>query len=547
MVIQKFNKLIRNKWVWSVFAIIVSAAFCFDGSLFSSSDDVGADVGAAGKLGSESVDAALFTAIADDVRGIGPRRDWRRSQADVNRESWETYAALEVADKNGITATADEIKSMILRDPGFQEGGAFNFARYQEVLRQNSLTPERYESMLVRNATMMRLSQAALSSAVWASPAEIDRAVYDMTDVFTVRVARFSQSKKDADKVKLDDAGLRKWYDANVASLALPERVKIRYIRFDATKKDILDRMVVTEDEMRDRYDVTINRYTTTDTNGVEKVKKFEDVKAGIEKELRQIAAVQYYETNLNFRVYSKKAAKGASRLDEIAKEEKMTVHTSPWFATDGSFHEGFTARYSTFVPGARDFAAAVAELDAESEDLRYGVVVSDRAVWLIEKCETSAAHTPSFEEARSAIRPRALTDAKADAFKKAVEAVIAKGYKAVAAQKSVSTNITFTVSDAKYGQFFDQMEIMRAAMKLKKGEVSGFTLTSPGNALVVLCEDRKEGDAAKVIAIRSQVREEVLMLQRRQIPERWRKWNLERIGFEPGPVSSVEEVEIEE
>ena len=34
MVIHQFNKLIRNKWVWGVFAIIVSAAFCFE-DLFS--------------------------------------------------------------------------------------------------------------------------------------------------------------------------------------------------------------------------------------------------------------------------------------------------------------------------------------------------------------------------------------------------------------------------------------------------------------------------------------------------------------------------------
>ena len=37
-------------------------------------------------------------------------------------------------------------------------------------------------------------------------------------------------------------------------------------------------------------------------------MKKFEDVKDQVEKELRQIAAVQFYETNLNFRAYGVKA-----------------------------------------------------------------------------------------------------------------------------------------------------------------------------------------------------------------------------------------------
>ena len=40
MVILQFNKLIRNKWVWGVFAVTVCAAFCFD-DLFRSSGDRG--------------------------------------------------------------------------------------------------------------------------------------------------------------------------------------------------------------------------------------------------------------------------------------------------------------------------------------------------------------------------------------------------------------------------------------------------------------------------------------------------------------------------
>ena len=89
-------------------------------------------------------------------------------------------------------------------------------------------------------------------------------------------------------------------------------------------------------------------------------------------------------------------------------------------------------------------------------------------------------------------------------------------------------------------------MAVARASMKLKKGEVSEFTLTSPGRGLLVVCEDRKAGDAAKAMVLRSQVRDDLAMLQLRQVPETWRKWNLERLGFEPGEISSVEAAEEE-
>ena len=201
--------------------------------------------------------------------------------------------------------------------------------------------------------------------------------------------------------------------------------------------------------------------------------------------------------------------------------------------------------RASQIFPGVQGFAEVVAELDPSSEDLRYGIITSERAVWLMEKAETSAKHVPTFEEAKEAIRPRALRDAKAEAFKASVEAIAKKGAKAVEAVKGVSTNITFTVADLRNGgaTFENQMAVARAAMKLQKGEVSEFTLTGTGKAILVVCVDRTAGDAAQAMVLRNQVKDEVTMLQLRQIPDSWKKWNLERIGFEPGEISSVESV----
>ena len=544
MVILQFNKLIRNKFIWGAFAVAISAFFAFDFLL----DDIrGGDepsVSGAGTLGGEEVDAKEFSAIAEEIRGLGRQRDWKADQSEVNRRAWENYAALKVAERAGIEATSSEVMAMIRREPSFQVNGAFSFALYERLLRENSMTPERFEESLRRRLTLMRMSQGVLGAAVWSSPMELDQAVADMTDTFTVKVASFSQDKKAADAVKLDDAGLKKWYDENSKSLELPERVKIRFVKFDATDAKKLAAMTVTEDEMRDRYDVTIDKYTSTDTNGVETVKKFEEVRGEIEKDLRRIALVSCLETNLNTQAYAVKAAKGSSRLDEIAKAEGLKVSTSDWFTIDGDFKPGFMQPISQICKGAQGFKEAVAELDLDSEDLRYAVVSSENAVWLIEKAEVSPAHVPAFDEAKEVVRPRALRDAKADAFKAEVEAVAKKGVAAVLATKNVSTNITFSVSDLKPGTFPDQMSVARAVIGLKKGEVSDFTLTAPGKAVLVVCEDRQEGDAAKAVVLRSQARDDLSSLASRQIHEEWMKWNLERLGFEPGEISSVEKVD---
>ena len=54
--------------------------------------------------------------------------------------------------------------------------------------------PERFEEFLRRRLTLQRIDQSVLSTALWVSPAEVDRALADMTDMITVRVASFEQT-----------------------------------------------------------------------------------------------------------------------------------------------------------------------------------------------------------------------------------------------------------------------------------------------------------------------------------------------------------------
>ena len=539
MVIHQFNKLIRNKWVWGVFAILVSAAFCFE-DLFSTRDREERAQGSSGLLAGENVHASEFNSIAEDVRGLGRNRDWKRASSEVNRIAWETIAALRVAKANGVEATPSEIQQVIRSDRAFQENGGFSFRAYQMLLREVGMTPERFEEYLKRRLTVKRVTEDVLESAMWISPMELDRAVADMTDVFTVKVAKFTQSKEEAAAVKLDDAGLLKWYEANTNSLALPERVKIRYVKYSAADKDVMAKMTVTDDELHDYYDANSEKWTTTDTNGVEQVKKFEEVKGEIEPELRKIAAVQYYETNLTARAYGVKAAEGKSRLDEIAAEDGLKVAVSDYFTTDGAYVDGFMKRPEMLFPGADGIVDAVAQLDPESEDLRYGIVLGRDAAWLIERAEVSKAHVPAFEEAKEIVRPRALDAAKADAFKAKVEAIAAKGVAEVEKTPGITTNLTFSVSEMTPGMFTDQYAVAGAVRKLSKGEVSEFAKTGRDSAVLVICVDRKEGDATKAALLKSQVRDQLSMFQRRQLPEGWLKWNLERLGFEPDASASV-------
>ncbi len=554
MVIQKFNKLIRNKWVWGVFAIVVSAAFCFD-DLFSTQSNEARAQGEAGTLGPEAVTSAEFADCVNFVKDSQKGRAAETDFAETNLEAWKVLAALKTAEKDGVSISdarlAERIRLMFSFDDGFSS------ARYEQLVRERlQKTPKQFEDALRRSLVLREgLERALLGAAIWITPAEVERRLADLTDKFTVRVARFSQSAEGAKSVKVDDAALKAWYEKNTASLALPERIRIRYIRYKATDTNLLARVTVSEDEMRDFYDVSSDRYTTTDTNGVETVKTFDEVKTDIEKELRLLAAVECLTTNLQRRAYANRKpgedAKG-SRLDAIAKADGSKVHTSPWFSLDRAFVPGFMVDSSAVLPGAQAFEESVAELDMESEDLRYAVVASDKNVWLVEKVGVSPAHTPTFEEAKPFIENRALADAKEDAFKASIAKIVSRGTNEVLTTRNVSTNLSFVVADLTPGVFADQSEVVRAAMKLRAGEISDPVVlpsAKPGaqSALVVVCTAREPGDLATRASREESIREGLTYSQIEDLYEMWLDDNLNRLGFTTTAQSSIEQADTEE
>ena len=550
MVIQKFNRIIRNKWIWGAFAFAISGFFAFDFLL--TGGDVRENSAVAGELDGKEIPVSQFSRFAEDVRGFGRGRNTSLSNAEVNRSAWQNLAAYEVAQKLGLVASDDEVRQSVFRQFSGQ-GTGFDMAMYERILRENGLTPEMFEDAEKRRLTLMKLRMVLSDASRMVSQMELDTAINDVTDKLTVRIARFKDKAKSAPK--LDDKALKAYYDENTNSIALPDCVKVRYVKYQADAPARLKQFKITEDEMRDHYDATLDRFETQTTNGVV-TKKFEEVKGIIEKELQLIASIEAYRTNLLFRAYPSdgKVDAKVSRLDQIAKEDKSKVRTSPRFSLDGSrYVAGFMSRPSAFAPGVPGFLEAVAELDPDSADLRYGVVAGTNAVYLIERASFEKAHVPPFAEAKGIIRRDAAAAAKAKVFKAEVDKVRALAAAELAKGKpfdakmfgdaNVSTSITFSVSSMGMGAFPDSTYVAAPSMRLDKGQISDFIDTSlPGQALVVYLEDRKPGDAAEAQMVRSQIRNELSQATSFEYAAEWNKWNLSRMNLKAGAAASMEE-----
>ena len=550
MVIHQFNRIIRNKWIWGAFAVAISAFFAFDFLL--TGGDVRDSRASAGELNGKEVPVSRFSRFAEDARGFGRNRNTTLSNTEVNRMAWENLAAYSVAERLGLVATDEEVRQNVLRQFTSQ-GGTFDMAAYERILRDNGFTPEMFEAAEQRRMTLAKLRMVLMDASRFVSPMELNTAINDVTDKLTVRIVRFRDKATAAPK--LDDKALKAYYDENTNSIAMPDCVSVRYVKFRADDAKRLAQFKITDDEMHDHYDANLNRFETQTTNGVV-TKKFEEVKGLLEKELQLIASVEAYRTNLLFRAYPSdgSADPKVSRLDVIAKEEKTKVMTSPLFSLDGrGYVPGFMSRPAAFAPGVDGFTEAVAELDPESPDLRYGVVAGSNTVYLVERASFVKAHVPSFDEAKGIIRGDAVADAKEKAFKDSVDKIRALAAAEMAKGKpfdakffgdaNVSTSITFSVSSMGRTAFPDATYVAPSAMRLSKGQLSDFIKTGiPGYGLVVYLENRAPGDAAEAQMVRSQIRDELSQANSYSFSSAWNRWNLSRMGLKATSAASIED-----
>jgi len=544
--IHHFNRLIRNKWVWGVFAVIISAFFAFDFLLPRGDGNVRSG-SASGTLAGDEVKADEFRAFANDIRGYGRSQRSDLTDRQVNKSAWENIAAVRTGEKLGLSAYEEEVRESILEMPYFKgASGAFDMGVYEQVLRENGFNPELFEQVQSRSMVLGKVAREVVESASWVSPMEIDVAVRDMTDVMTVRVATFTDKSESP---KLDDAALMKYYEAHTNSLALPDLVSVRFIKFDSNDEARYSKLVISDEEVQDYYDTVSARYETQTTNGVVR-KTLDEVKPELVKELQQSSLVDVLATNLIARVFAgagEEKVEGKAKesmLDKIAAEENMTVRTSPRFGAEGAHVvKGLMESASKFAPGTEGFATAAFELDPEIEDFRYGVIRGTNCVYMIERASFTPAHVPTFEEAKAVIRDPATKEAKNDAFKASVDKVADAAREALKGGKpfdasmfegaNVSTGLTFTARMP--GSFPNSSRVSLAARKLGKGELSGFTEASPNTAVVVYMEDRKPGDLSMAATMEKELRGYLARSAYGDIFSSWKEWNLARLGFVPG------------
>lgn len=550
MVIQKFNSLIRNKWVWGVFALAVSAIFVLpDGCLSNSRPDAEEN----NSLKKADLDQRLYEKcrflartgmLGDQMLG----RFFNRENEDVD---WKVYAAMTAFREMGIVVSdkmvEDEFNSAF-SDPNTKN---FDKAKFDEFATRMGVTTLQYKDYL-RMLITLRMGLKAVEYA-YSSNSTLERDVecYKSSDKFTVRVATFNEDKKAADKVTVDDAAIKEWYnnDTNtVASLRLPDRYKVSYLRLNVADTNILSKIKITDADIESCYKKDCEDGEYVVTNDV--FKPLSEVRPTILAKLQREAVKK-----MVYDAFDENASNDKF-LDEYAALNKKPVKTSRWFAFDRNpymtpeLYKYYNANEDLSYPNDEFTFVDVNKLKdkvfgLEDGDVKLEIISTDNSIWIFKMADYSTSHIPELAAIKPIVQKMALAKAKEDAFKKMVEGVKAKGFDEVLKRAGSTTNVAFQLTsfgfngrgwDYSKAGFENANVIIPEAGKLKKGEVSDMIRLPGGKAALVACVDRTPGNYEDYNA-GLQHASMLSMYDDQDINYKfiadWLDWNMERLGYE--------------
>jgi len=140
----------------------------------------------------------------------------------------------------------------------FQEDGKFSRAKYEQLLVSQNMTPLAFEQRVRQELTVAPLQEPIANGNITAT-SNIERylALLDQQRQVAVATVPADAYLKD---VKIDDAAVKAFYDANQGVFQVPDEVKIEYLVL--TPESLTGQITVDPAEVKKQYDDNVKQYT---------------------------------------------------------------------------------------------------------------------------------------------------------------------------------------------------------------------------------------------------------------------------------------------
>ncbi len=561
MFIIKFNNMVRNKWLWGAFALLVAVAFGAS-DIWSSASRNSGENERIGLLGGKSVDPVQFDVL---VRLLRLERRAENSDEEIRpREVWELVAALRRAEEAGLRVPDTMIGAAIRNDPSFRdESGAFSAERYRQLLAQVDLTPRLYEAVY-RDQILLGQLRAAVAAGPWVAPSVLEDRLRGFTDSYTLCTATLSNGFS-AVSSEVTPEEVRAFYDSHLSEFSEPEKRQVAYVSFRAA--DYADKVgsfeagtdAGEEDPVLDYYNDHYEDYLDKSDENDPKMRPLEEVRdqvvAALSKERARDLAYQAAGAFADRFLDRDAAGLVPADFARLAAEDGYTVRTTRLFRATGDYPVNFRV--------APDFVALAFDLGGDSmQDLVGDPVGAGEEEAYVEMLVTNVpAHVEPFE----AVADRAESLAKADkadrAFQEAVNTARegfvrgleeGKDFRELAASLGLETGTNVVFSALAAGQdgapVPEPRQVARLMVQLGKGDFSGDCVFADGAATFFYVVDRQPGDANASAFVRMQMSRQMSEEAGSNVWREWLKANLASMSPEPvEPFDAVSDEAAEE
>lgn len=513
MLIARFHAMVRNKFVWGAFAVIVCISFAMTGVSLQQSgctSKAAAAQTAEGVLFGDYISPSEFFLARYHELGLrGDRELDDNMQRVLRQRTWHRIAALRMAREYGIGVTDEELSDVIRKDRSFADNGQFNPQRYRQLVEnQLHVTIDVFENFLREEVTLQKLRNV-LESSIWISPDELDRRLASLTDSFSLDVVRV-QPDKSVRKLKAGTEDARAYFEANTNFFVLPETRRVVYVAFPVERPLLDTNAVDIAAEVRTYYDDNIDTYSNTDTNGTSITRPLDEVRDRILAQLAyQKGLLAAKNRAADFVIaLSTRAESATNAFASTAAQLGYAAHTSAYFAAAGR------------VPGldvSNAFTEAAFVLAMDDPERSYSDVVAEsNAVYVLAINDIRPPRIPAFEDVAETVMPYATSNIQQKAMEKlAVSArdeivtMLKDGKTFTNSVRKLDLNIYTSLTCSVYSgmpEDFAYGNVLAGELvSLKKGDVSKPILIDDGYLLAYV-SGREPGEFATAQMLRPQV-----------------------------------------
>ena len=460
---------------WSLGLVILAFAFLYIPDLSNSTQQLtGALTEVVATVGEREITVREFRTVylrqlqsyqaqsggeitAEILRSMGLDRQ-------ILQQMIDEYAALQEAERLGVTVTAAEIRGRIVSFPAFQQNGQFvGEQAYVQSLRLQSppMTPAHFEEDIRRSLMLARL-QAAVTDWITVTDEDLRREHVRRSETISVSAISF-RADDFREGIEATDADVAALFAQNAVDYTVPEKRQLRFVLINVAA--LKESFTPSDDDVQGYYGYNTDRYTDPVTLRASHILLRTEGKDLPEVQTQAEAIVA--------------EARGGADFAELARQHSEDEGTKELGGDLGPISPG------QMVP---EFEGAAYALDqGEISD----PVSSMFGVHIIKATEKTGGTTQPLNEVRESIvdlLKQESADARASALADAMAAEIttAADMDAAARQRGLEPQVPGFVSPGEpiLGLGFSS-EVTARAFQLGQGPVAGPIQTPTGPAFV--------------------------------------------------------------